>query len=228
MEKIHKLTFQVLIFIYTNNINYYFSFQLTLSLTCLRRRFNRNSQNRQTYSAISKNGIGCVDSFKLTTINNRNPGVLKENELNDSMLGSDIVERARDKSNYDFDRRLARCTSISSQTTMISTINPADLSITASNTDNVEIKVMRNNVSKLATIAEIVRRGTKKVQKLSKTNTLIEVPNIPERKIRIKSNNSIDSNTISNSSLQELADEELTTTELAKYMCKINLELDSR
>lgn len=90
-----------------------------------------------------------------------------------------------------------------------------------------------NHHNALSTIAEKLRRGTKKVF-LFKTSSAPSSPSsaaatIPSRELKpFKKGNSVESahtNTISNSSLQEVDDEEFDSAELAKHMGEINREI---
>lgn len=85
--------------------------------------------------------------------------------------------------------------------------------------------------STLSTIAEKLRRGTKKVLlfKNAATSSQTNVSPAPKEKERkLEKGNSVDSahtNTISNSSLQEVDDDEFESAELAKYMGQVNSEI---
>lgn len=86
--------------------------------------------------------------------------------------------------------------------------------------------------STLGTIAEKLRRGTKKVL-LFKTASNASQPNVSQHSKdkemrKLEKGNSVDSahtNTISNSSLQEVDDDEFESAELAKYMGQVNSEI---
>ncbi|XP_058467058.1 pyrokinin-1 receptor-like [Malaya genurostris] len=91
---------------------------------------------------------------------------------------------------------------------------------------------------KLSTIAEKLRRGTKRVLQLSKspaTSPSKDDPALPgsgqdrdSKRSRLKKKKSVDSvdtNTISNSSLKEFDEEEFSSAELARFMGEVNNEI---
>lgn len=86
----------------------------------------------------------------------------------------------------------------------------------------------------LGTIAEKLRRGTKRVllfkqsTNASQTTNGIQQQQQPskDKEMRIlEKGNSVESNTISNSSLQEVDEDEFESAELAKYMGQVNSEI---
>lgn len=155
-----------------------------------------------------------------------------------------------------------RFLSVSSQSTLLTTISKADVNIVVStkvnksainnNQDrNSMLRGMRMNSpsntlqndkvvsvnsshapTTLATIAEKLRRGTRKVlqfKNASNTNQSDEsMPSKEKESRKLEKGNSVDSahtNTISNSSLQEVDDDEFESAELAKYMGQVNNEI---
>lgn len=93
-----------------------------------------------------------------------------------------------------------------------------------------------NHHNTLSTIAEKIRRGTKIVFLFKQPSSAPSSPNSVAAAVAIaaktpkllKKGNSVDSahtNTISNSSLQEVDDDEFDSAELAKYMGEINREI---
>lgn len=82
---------------------------------------------------------------------------------------------------------------------------------------------LSNKSSSLFTIAGKLKRGTRKV--LSFKTSPINTNGNCSKDNKLKKENSIESGTISNSSLQELDEEEFTSAELAKFMGEINNEI---
>lgn len=88
----------------------------------------------------------------------------------------------------------------------------------------------------LGTIAEKLRRGTKRVLLFKHSSNASQTANgaqqqqqqqqLKDKELRkLEKGNSVESNTISNSSLQEVDDDEFESAELAKYMGQINSEI---
>lgn len=137
-----------------------------------------------------------------------------------------------------------RCISVTSQSTLITSLSKSD--VLQSCTTNFGDKTPANNnkrnssnnnhsnnnnnhhQSTLSTIAEKLRRGTRKVL-LFRTSPNNSTPQSPVAKeAKLKKGNSVDSahtNTISNSSLQEVDAEEFDSAELTKFMGEINNEI---
>lgn len=142
-----------------------------------------------------------------------------------------------------------RCSSNSSQSTIFTTMTHADACDNCMNTkipEQQQPPQQTKQMSTLTTIAEKLRRGTRKVFQFTQPtapNAVVVNGNIPE----IKETNSNDyslatpesrekliklisvestqtNNTISNSSLQEL-DEDMNSTELTRFMGEINDEI---
>lgn len=79
--------------------------------------------------------------------------------------------------------------------------------------------------SSLFTIAEKLKRSTKKVLSFKTSPINTNKNGNCSKENKLKKENSIESGTISNSSLQELDEEEFTSAELAKFMGEINNEI---
>ncbi len=222
--------------------NFKIKFVLFLFQTTLARHFHIGpdyNQRTHIYSALSKyNGNG---SIRLTTsMPNANrltqsmePHIQKI-ESNLSILQS---EPASDKkvNNPVQPSQRERCVSVTSQSTLITSLSKSDV---LASTTNFGDKVPTNNKrnsnnnnhhqSTLSTIAEKLRRGTRKVL-LFRTSPNNSTPQSPVTKeAKLKKGNSVDSahtNTISNSSLQEVDAEEFDSAELTKFMGEINNEI---
>lgn len=194
--------------------------------------YNYN-QRTHIYSALSKyNGNG---SIRLTTsIQNASrlqqsmePHIQKV-ESNLSILQS---EPASDKK---VNNAVQRCVSVTSQSTLITSLSKSDvLASTTNYGDKLPANNKRNSTnnshqSTLSTIAEKLRRGTRKVL-LFRTSPNNSTPQSPvSKEVKLKKGNSVDSahtNTISNSSLQEVDGEEFDSAELTKFMGEINNEI---
>lgn len=150
-----------------------------------------------------------------------------------------------------------RCVSVTSQATLLTTVSKNDvLNSSQSRIDQLisngdgDLGVTttkfyrREERSALGSIAEKLRRGTRKIMlftttgstspsssspgHISKEHTTVIAakPRVP----KLQKDNSIDSahtNTISNSSLQEVDAEEFDSAELAKYMGVVNNEINT-
>ncbi|XP_065075499.1 pyrokinin-1 receptor-like [Ochlerotatus camptorhynchus] len=235
----------------------------TLKLGCCRVDSKRSEGQTHTYSALSRYGLtGNGGSFKLasnihygTPVSAIRPSSdlqfchQQESEL--SLLRSD-PGRCRKAESH--------CVSISSQSTTLSTSGMARSSSVERKQPNgrpncrnsgsfgsrgsirVSSGVPQENGDpggRLSTIAEKLRRGTKKVLQFSKspstspTKTSSAGNGAPSdqqdgkrRWLRKKESvDSVDTNTISNSSLKEYDEEEFSSAELARFMAEINNEI---
>lgn len=153
----------------------------------------------------------------------------------------------------------AHCVSISSQSTIITTLSHSGTTRSSSierkqpngrpvyrtsgsfgSRGSIRTGVPLENGDpggRLSTIAEKLRRGTKKVLQFSKspstspTKTSTGSVSAPDRDAKRRwlrkkeSVDSVDTNTISNSSLKEYDEEEFSSAELAKFMAEINNEI---
>lgn len=154
-------------------------------------------------------------------------------ESNLSILQSEPT--ADKKVNNPIQPQRQRCVSVTSQSTLITSLSKSDV---LASTTNFGEKVPANNKrnstnnnhhqSTLSTIAEKLRRGTRKVL-LFRTSPNNSTPQSPvSKEAKLKKGNSVDSahtNTISNSSLQEVDAEEFDSAELTKFMGEINNEI---
>lgn len=132
--------------------------------------------------------------------------------------------------------QLQRCVSVTSQSILITSLSKSDVHASTTNVeDSLSAFNKRNSVhqstyhqSTLSTIAEKLRRGTRKVL-LFRTSPNNSTPQSPvSKEVKLKKGNSVDSahtNTISNSSLQEVDAEEFDSAELTKFMGEINNEI---
>lgn len=181
---------------------------------------------------------------------------------NSIIVSSAAMPIARNSLNKNDDKYRQRFVSVSSQSTLLTTISKADgngiIVTKAGGTDginnnhDIDNSLKANQVrrksssastvisdkntastsSTLGTIAEKLRRGTRKVL-LFKTNSnsapsTVTTVVVKEKERKLEKGSSVDSahtNTISNSSLQEVDDDEFESTELAKYMGQINSEI---
>lgn len=127
-----------------------------------------------------------------------------------------------------------RCVSVTSQSTLITSLSKSDVLASTTNFGDKIPGNKRNSInnnhhqSTLSTIAEKLRRGTRKVL-LFRTSPNNSTPQSPvSKEAKLKKGNSVDSahtNTISNSSLQEVDAEEFDSAELTKFMGEINNEI---
>lgn len=213
-----------------------------------------------TYSALSKcqaNGsirLTAAAAHGGGTLNGYNTNHnLRHSDTNDAHIqkqSTDLTILHREPSctkcpGHSYDRD--RCVSVCSQSTMLTTVSKNDLMtgpilrdgslksnsspfiVSKKSPATIDEKTNHHNPL-LSTIAEKLRRGTKKVF-LFKPSSVPSSPNsaaaaIPSREL--KKGNSVESahtNTISNSSLQEVDDDEFDSAELAKHMGEINREI---
>lgn len=163
-------------------------------------------------------------------------------ESNLSILQSEPTSENKMVNNVILPQQRQRCVSVTSQSTLITSLSKSD--VLQSCTTNFGDKMPANNnkrnssnnnnhnnnhhQSTLSTIAEKLRRGTRKVL-LFRTSPNSSTPQSPVTKdAKLKKGNSVDSahtNTISNSSLQEVDAEEFDSAELTKFMGEINNEI---
>lgn len=154
-----------------------------------------------------------------------------------------------------------RCVSVTSQATLMTTVSRNDaINASQNRIDNLIVNsetepgitttkfYRRDERSALGSIAEKLRRGTRKIMLFTTTGsttpssvspshlskdetTVIAVPvksnNGPPKLQKDDSIESAHTNTISNSSLQEVDAEEFDSAELAKYMGVVNNEINA-
>lgn len=175
-----------------------FKLQSTISQHCgLGKNHQLNINN--TYSALSRYG----GSLKTTnTINRNNLPDLPKLEKRESELS--IIHQTSTKRPDEL-REIEKTTELNSPKKQKTNENAS------------------NKASSLFTIAEKLKRRTKKV--LSFKTSPINTNGNCSKENKLKKEHSIESGTISNSSLQELDEEEFTSAELAKFMGEINNEI---
>lgn len=188
------------------------------------------------YSALSKyNGNG---SIRLTTTmqnSNRIQQLEPQTPKIESNLSILQSEPATDqKINNSNQPQRQRCISVMSQSTLVTSLSKSDVLASTITFDDKSPQNKRNSPnnnhhqSTLSTIAEKLRRGTRKVL-LFRTSPNNSTPQSPvSKEAKLKKGNSVDSahtNTISNSSLQEVDAEEFDSAELTKFMGEINNEI---
>nr|QBC65466.1 PK receptor [Aedes aegypti] len=233
----------------------------TLKLGCCGIDSKRSDAQNHTYSALSRYGItGNGGSFKTganaqygTPVAQNRPSTdmqfcQQESEM--SLLRSEPGRCLKSE---------AHCVSISSQSTIITTLSHSGTTRSSSierkqpngrpvyrtsgsfgSRGSIRTGVPLENGDpggRLSTIAEKLRRGTKKVLQFSKspstspTKTSTGSVSAPDRDAKRRwlrkkeSVDSVDTNTISNSSLKEYDEEEFSSAELAKFMAEINNEI---
>lgn len=157
---------------------------------------------------------------------------------------ADVIHCLRNKCPNHHHQYRHRCVSVSSQATLLTTVSKNDVrtsspsgngadATTANRYSNGSFgKKDERTASTLTTIAEKLRRGTRKVLQFTTTTSSGVAAAAPacvnSREVKLQKDNSVESahtNTISNSSLQEVDAEEFDSAELAKYMGEINNEI---
>lgn len=208
-------------------------------------------KKNHTYSALSKcQGNG---SIRLTaTMANRiipedlqnmqKPDIIATDPALQPHHHDDVINCLKNKCPNHHHQYRHRCISISSQSTLLTTVSKNDVQIISAsikqrNGDLNETNKYKTNAyfkkedkSALGTIAEKLRRGTRKVLHFTTTasNTPTPTHTTTGKESKLQKDSSMDSahtNTISNSSLQEVDAEEFDSAELAKYMGEINNEI---
>lgn len=184
---------------------FFFKLQSTISQHCgLGKNHQLNINN--TYSALSRYG----GSVKITnTINRNNLPDLPKLEKRESEL-SIIHQTSAKRTSDDLNENR-----INLQAEKTTELNSPKKQKTNEN--------LTNKSSSLFTIAEKLKRSTKKV--LSFKTSPINTNGNCSKENKFNKENSVESGTISNSSLQELDEEEFTSAELAKFMGEINNEI---
>lgn len=217
-------------------------FLSSLFQTTLARHFHIGpdyNQRSHIYSALSKyNGNG---SIRLTTSMPNNATRIQQSvEPNIQKIESNLsilqTEPISDKKiNHPVQPQRERV-SVTSQSTLMTSLSKSDVLVSTVNMDDRLPAINKRNSnnnnnhhqSTLSTIAEKLRRGTRKVL-LFRTSPSNSTPQSPiSKEAKLKKGNSVDSahtNTISNSSLQEVDAEEFDSAELTKFMGEINNEI---
>ncbi|XP_058060071.1 pyrokinin-1 receptor-like [Anopheles bellator] len=233
----------------------------TLKVNCCGDSRTKLEGHQHTYSAVSRYGVTGAGSFKynannmtcvgaginLGTTGHSSPGnVLGVTPLttgtgNPAKRNTDLCHQESDMSLLTNDRirtspgRFTRaefhCVSISSsQSTNFSSNGRLNRSNGSTRPDGAPPD--SETSGRLSTIAEKLRRGTKKVLAFSKSP--VSTPGqtgtgqgSERRKAHRKRNScdSVDTNTISNSSLKEFDEEEFSSAELARFMAEVNSEI---
>lgn len=211
-----------------------FAFQSTLA-----RHFGIGTEckNHHTYSALSKcNGNGSIRLTATLVTNRANHQV--DDPLKSEIVASeaalqqrhqeDVINCLKNKCPSHHHKYRHRCISVSSQATLLTTVSKNDTVTLATSQSQVEQSNGKHQ-STLGTIAEKLRRGTRKVLLFTTTTSTSPTHAATNGKdTKLQKDNSVDSahtNTISNSSLQEVDAEEFDSAELAKYMGEINEEI---
>lgn len=217
-----------------------FAFQSTLA-----RHFGIGTEckNHHTYSALSKcHGNGSI-RLTATLVTNRGNNQV-DDPLKSEIIASeaalqqrhqeDVMNCLKNKCPSHHHKYRHRCISVSSQATLLTTVCKNDsvtMATSQSQLEQVNGQTGGKHQSTLGTIAEKLRRGTRKVLLFSTTTSNIASPTHAAtngKDTKLQKDNSVDSahtNTISNSSLQEVDAEEFDSAELAKYMGEINEEI---
>lgn len=231
-------------------------------MSCFGVDAKRSEAQNHTYSALSRYGLtGNGGSFKAgtnihygTPIPHNRPSTdmqfcQQESEM--SLLRCELGRCVKAD---------PHCVSISSQSTILTTMsnNGANRSLSAERSKQSNGRsVYRSSDSlgsrgslrtggvplengepggRLSTIAEKLRRGTKKVLQFSKSpptsptkvSTGVQTSDRDDKRRWLRKKESVDSvdtNTISNSSLKEYDEEEFSSAELARFMAEINNEI---
>ncbi|XP_035897100.1 pyrokinin-1 receptor-like [Anopheles stephensi] len=223
---------------------------------------NRNKSDGQqhTYSAVSRYGVTGGGSFKVNSNNmacigtgitvGQQPG--NGTTENQCQQESNLSLLAKDRSNRSTMPPIAmrptytrasdsHCVSISSSHSTTATNVSSNGKLSRSSNGSLRhggnaLDTSDSSGGRLSTIAEKLRRGTKKVLAFSKSpnstpcksaaGTAAEV--VDERRKAYRKRNScdsVDTNTISNSSLKEFDEEEFSSAELARFMGEVNSEI---
>lgn len=208
-------------------------------------------KKNHTYSALSKcHGNGSI-RLTATMVANRintddihnfqKPDIIATDPALQPHHHDDVINCLKNKCPNHNQQYRHRCISISSQSTLLTTVSKNDvhtLSSSIKRNDNEANNKYHTNgsayfkkedKSTLGTIAEKLRRGTRKVLLFTTTTSNNPSPtHITINESKLQKDSSVDSahtNTISNSSLQEVDAEEFDSAELAKYMGEINNEI---
>ncbi|XP_053698747.1 pyrokinin-1 receptor-like [Sabethes cyaneus] len=227
----------------------------TLKLSCCGSESKRPEKANHTYSALSRYGVtGNGGSFQMTSNLTLHPAKRAKSELQFCHQESEmILLRGVPSKGRKSDGQFISTSSQSTIITNLSVCGRARSSsvekrqsngrINCPSTENIRVLASgggtENNDSggKLATIAEKLRRGTQRVLQFNKspaaspcTEHATPVSNDERegkrRWLKKKTSvDSVDTNTISNSSLQEFDEEEFSSAELARVMGEINREI---
>ncbi|XP_058812398.1 pyrokinin-1 receptor-like [Topomyia yanbarensis] len=237
----------------------------TLKLSCCGKELKRADHHNHTYSALSRYGMpGNGGSFKMTSNlgygNTMHPmRVASDMQFCQQESEMSLLRCEKGRCHQKFD---VQCVSISGHSTIMTNLSGNGLARSSSaerrpssycrhsgsfgSKDNVRVNAtggcsLENGGDpggKLSTIAEKLRRGTKRVLKFNKSPTSSPTKDDPAIGVVVgerdskrrwlkkkESVDSVDTNTISNSSLKEYDEEEFSSAELARFMSEVNNEI---
>uniref|UniRef100_A0A182MNA8 G-protein coupled receptors family 1 profile domain-containing protein n=1 Tax=Anopheles culicifacies TaxID=139723 RepID=A0A182MNA8_9DIPT len=231
---------------------------------------NKSEGQQHTYSAVSRYGVTGGGSFKVNSNNmacigagitigtagnggtgGKQPGngTTDQQESNLSLLANDRSNRSTMPPisiRPTYTRADSHCISISSSQSTTGTNVSSNGKLSRSSNGSLRhggsaLESYESTSGRLSTIAEKLRRGTKKVLAFSKspgstpckTSVLpaangTETEVVAERRKAYRKRNScdsVDTNTISNSSLKEFDEDEFSSAELARFMGEVNSEI---
>ncbi|XP_062559613.1 pyrokinin-1 receptor-like [Armigeres subalbatus] len=234
----------------------------TLKMSCFGVDAKRSEAQNHTYSALSRYGLtGNGGSFKAGSNIHYGTPIAHNRPITDMQFCQQESEMSLLR--CELGRCVKadpHCVSISSQSTILTTMsnNGANRSLSAERSKQLNGRsVYRSSDSlgsrgslrtggvplengepggRLSTIAEKLRRGTKKVLQFSKSpptsptkvSTGVQTSDRDDKRRWLRKKESVDSvdtNTISNSSLKEYDEEEFSSAELARFMAEINNEI---
>uniref|UniRef100_A0A182S6L1 Uncharacterized protein n=1 Tax=Anopheles maculatus TaxID=74869 RepID=A0A182S6L1_9DIPT len=233
---------------------------------------NKSDGQQHTYSAVSRYGVTGGGSFKVNSNNMACIGtgitIGQTGNTADKQPGNGTTENqyqqesnlsllAKERSNRGtmppisirptYTRADSHCVSISSSHSTTGTNLSSNGKLSRSSNGSLRhggnaLEPTEPSAGRLSTIAEKLRRGTKKVLAFSKSpnNTpckaggpsaagsteTADVANERRRTYRKRNScDSVDTNTISNSSLKEFDEDEFSSAELARFMGEVNSEI---
>uniref|UniRef100_A0A182W0C5 G-protein coupled receptors family 1 profile domain-containing protein n=1 Tax=Anopheles minimus TaxID=112268 RepID=A0A182W0C5_9DIPT len=231
---------------------------------------NKSEGQQHTYSAVSRYGVTGGGSFKVNSNNmacigtgitigmggnggtaGKQPGngTTDQQESNLSLLTNDRSNRSTMPPisiRPTYTRADSHCISISSSQSTTGTNVSSNGKLSRSSNGSLRhggnaLESHESATGRLSTIAEKLRRGTKKVLAFSKSpsstpcktsgplaanGTDTEVASERRKAYRKRNScDSVDTNTISNSSLKEFDEDEFSSAELARFMGEVNSEI---
>ncbi|XP_049276578.1 pyrokinin-1 receptor-like [Anopheles funestus] len=238
----------------------------TLKMSFCGENRNKSDGQQHTYSAVSRYGVTGGGSFKVHSNNMAcigtgipiGAGKQPANGTTESQhqQESTLTLLTNDRSNRStmppisirptYTRADSHCISISSSQSTTGTNVSSNGKLSRSSNGSLRhsgnpLETHEPPSGRLSTIAEKLRRGTKKVLAFSKSPTgtpckshAVPVGNgagtdgVSERRKAYRKRNScdsVDTNTISNSSLKEFDEDEFSSAELARFMGEVNSEI---
>ncbi|XP_055587833.1 pyrokinin-1 receptor-like [Uranotaenia lowii] len=233
----------------------------TLKLKCCSGSGTKRSDvQHNTYSALSRYGVnGTGGSFKLASNSAIAQSMRPASDLHCCLHQESEMSSLRGESRRCMrSSQDAQCISISSQSTIITSLSCNNTRASSGEKKKLNGKSFSRNSGsfgsrsslrnqsigashedgevggRLSTIAEKLRRGTRKVLQFSKSP--LGSPNKSAAKKEDQGDknrwlgkkasvDSVDTNTISNSSLKEYDEEEFSSAELARFMAEVNNEI---